>query len=1034
MKTIVLNLLLFCIAVSLQAQTTPPWEDPNIIGINKESYHSTLMLPSQKKNCPEIISLDGKWRFHWSPDPQSRPAEFYNVGFDASHWDEIVVPGTWQMQGYGIPIYTNWTHPFKKDQPRVMGEPPANYFSYKNRNPVGSYLTTFEVSPQMKGKQLYLHFEGVKSAMYLWINGRQVGYSENSMAPAEFDVTEYVKEGQNQLAVEVYRWSDGSYLEDQDMWRTSGIYRSVELWVRPQTHIQDYKLATLLSDDFSSAQFNASVNVRNKSAKKTRNLTVEVVLTGESTQGEKLEEKLTGKLNSLGTLSTETVSLTGTLRNPRLWSSEKPYLYDVSITLRDKNGVVDAFRYHWGVRKIEVDGEVFKINGKPVKIKGVNRHEFHPRMGISIDEATLIKDLQLMKQANINMIRTSHYPDQPIFYELCDRFGLYVMDEANQESHDYGMGNKELGDNPVWTKAHVDRALSLVERDKNHPSIVFWSLGNEGGKGMNLKAMSDTILAIDPTRLIYSDSDDSVSAIRDEGYPHPDNLRKLAEKNTDRPLFMREYAHAMGNSLGNFKEYWDIIEADESIVGGAIWEWADHGIAKPIDGSPLKYDANPALLRLKDGEFFAYGGDFGDQPNAGAFCIDGVIGADRVPNPHYYEIQKVHQYIAFALRDKGTIDLTNKHFFTSLDEFDYTYEWVQDGQVTQIGTLSLASGGTLRVPPAPQGGEVCLNVYARLKHKTLWANKGFAVAREQFLLNEMKPEPLRTEGGKVMIKQQNTTLAISASAQTFLINTQSGALESWKRNGNELLQAALEPYFWKPANDNQRRNGYNKRLGAWKNAANNRIVKEVKTDVSKEGLAVVEIAMTLPEIGAEYLLKYTVNGNGRIQVEASYQPTAENIPLMPKFGMRMRLPADMNRVEWYGRGEFENYPDRKTAAFLGHYTLPLNEFITNYTVPQDNANRCDVRWFSLDSASGTGIKVTGLQPLCFRAWPYMEEDLETSGHPYQIPQRDFVNVNIDLNIHGVGGDDAWGARTMDKYTIDGNKPYRYGFVMEEYSF
>lgn len=573
-------LLTVCFTFQMRAQQVPDWENPRVVGINKEEYHSTLTLPSGKSSCEEVVPLNGRWKFYWSPDPQSRPSDFYKNSFDVSGWDNISVPGTWQLQGYGKPIYTNWTYPFKKDQPKVTGEPPKHFFSYENRNPVGSYVTTFDVSEDMKDKQLYLHFEGVKSAMYVWINGKKVGYSQNSMAPAEFDITGYVNEGQNRLAVEVYRWSDGSYLEDQDMWRFSGIYRPVELWVRPKIHIKDYSLTTDLADDFSSAGFKAKVWLRNLSDSKSGKLSLEVLLKGKNRSEERFVKRLITPVKNLPAASAGCYTLSSIVENPKLWSAEKPDLYDVEIRLYDGKKVIEEFQSHIGIWKCKIDGNVFKFNGQPVKLKGVNRHEHHPRTGRLVDRETMEKDLKLMKQANINMIRTSHYPNSPLFYELCDRYGFYVMDEANQESHDYGLGNKILGDNPEWTLAHVDRALALVQRDKNHPCVVFWSLGNEGGAGRNMQAMADTIRAIDASRIIFSDTDLSVSAFNDPSYYTPGKFKEYVREKRDKPIFMREYAHAMGNSVGNLQEYWDVIESNEHVSGAAIWDWVDQGIAK----------------------------------------------------------------------------------------------------------------------------------------------------------------------------------------------------------------------------------------------------------------------------------------------------------------------------------------------------------------------------------------------------------------------------------------------------------------------
>ena len=486
------------------------WENPDIIGINKLPYHSTLQLPSKEAECPEIVSLDGRWYFQWSKDPDSRPADFYRNDYDVSRWDMISVPGNWQMQGYGVPIYTNMTYPFKTDNPRVTSEPNRDWYSFDHRNPVGSYVTFFDITKEdINNRNLILHFGGVKSAMYVWVNGKQVGYSQNSMAPAEFDISEFVKEGRNRLAVEVYRWSDGSYLEDQDMWRFSGIFRPVQLWKRPLVHIADYTITAIPSDDYKKYTVTADVLICNTGKKKQKDLWVSFMC----------DETITAKTPIVAPGDTVAVRLVYNSTFPHLWSAHDPYLYPFTLKLRDKvNNEIEKFDNHFGIKKVEVIGEVLKINGKNVKLRGVNRHDHHPRTGRYVDRSTYELDVKLMKLANINFLRTSHYPDDPYLYELCDRYGIFVMDEANQESHGYGIGNRMLGDNPAWEKAHVDRAEALVKRDKNHPSIIIWSMGNEGGAGRNMKAMRDAILAVDTTRAVFLDSDRSVSDIYDDSY------------------------------------------------------------------------------------------------------------------------------------------------------------------------------------------------------------------------------------------------------------------------------------------------------------------------------------------------------------------------------------------------------------------------------------------------------------------------------------------------------------------------------------
>ena len=1003
------------LSLNIQAQEIHDWENPAVLGINKLPYHATLQLPSRQNECKEIISLDGQWQFCWSKDPESRPVGFEAPDYNVSKWDRITVPGNWQLQGYGMPIYTNSQYPFRRNQPSVTGEPNRGWYAYDHRDPVGSYVTYVDVTRDMLQKNLILHFGGVHSAFYVWINGQLVGYSQNSMSPAEFDVTKFLYEGRNKLAVEVYRWSDGSYLEDQDMWRLSGIYRSVELWVRPLVHIADYKVQALPNADYSRAQVSADITLCNVGKKKAKNLRAFLTIDG---------HRVERSLKSLGKGDTTHLSIVHIIDNPKLWSAEKPNLYPFSIELADSKGnIIEHFDYHLGVKRVECVGEVFKINGKNVKLRGVNRHDHHPRTGRYVDDATYEKDIALMKQANVNFLRTSHYPDREYLYELCDRYGIYVMDEANQESHGFGLRNRQMGENPDWTKAHVDRAVSLVQRDKNHPSVIIWSLGNEGGSGINMQAMHDTIVSLDSTRPPFCDTDRSQSAVYDDAYLTPDKLASEARRITDRPFIMREYAHAMGNSVGNLQDYWDVIYADSSICGAAIWDWVDQGIAKPTDWSPLRPSSR---LSLAEDEYWAYGGDFGDMPNDGPFCTNGLLAPDRTPHPHFYEVQYVYQPLKFELTD-GRINIINRDFFTDPSEYEITFDTIDNER------------------------ERLLNVYARLKEDKLWAPKGFVVAREQFVLSPyiypatvtvvtskaqaspkatviLSPGEKKSTSKKQPVKgsiKEGQSLKVETERGVMVVN-HLGALISWTdKDGNEVLSAPLEPYFWKPVNENQAANNYERRLGAWKNAADERILKSFDWK-TENGAIVATVAMELA-IGADYTLTYTINNQGSVKVDADYKPTKTGLPLMPKFGMRMRLNPDYDHVSWYGRGPWENYPDRKLSAMVDEYSLPLSEFCVDYIRPQDNGNRCDVRWLQLWGRSRM-VMVEGCQPLCIRAWDYGEEDL-TVGHPYELKRGEFINVNIDLNIHGVGGVDTWGGRTLDKYTIDSNQPMTYSFIL-----
>ena len=996
------------IEVVREERVAHDWENPAVLGINKLPYHATLQLPSKEKECKEIISLDGQWRFLWSRNPEERPTEFYREDYDVSQWGTITVPGNWQTQGYGTPIYININYPFVKNRPSVTTEPPKDWTAYDNRNPVGSYVTYVDVTEEMMQKNLILHFGGVHSAMYLWVNGQKVGYSQNSMSPAEFDVTKYMRKGRNKLAVEVYRWSDGSYLEDQDMWRLSGIYRPVQLWVRPQTHICDYQVTAEPNEDYSQAVVKAKVSLCHTGKETAKNLHVVLNIDENDTSMVPVRHRITQPVPKLLAGDTLTVELSNIIDKPRLWSAEKPNLYPFSLELQDKKGrVIEHFDYHFGVKKVEVVGEVFKINGQNVKLRGVNRHDHHPRTGRFVDDATYEQDIRLMKQANINFLRTSHYPDREYLYELCDRWGVYVMDEANHETHGYGYANHEMGEDREWEKAHVDRAEALVKRDFNHPCVILWSLGNEGGVGPNIEAMYNKVLELDTTRPPFYDSDRRYSCIWDDSYLYPDQLRKNAQEVSDKPFMMREYAHAMGNSVGNLQEYWDVIYADSSICGAAIWDWVDQGLEK--DGG------------------WAYGGDFGDKPNDSNFCINGLLAPDRTPHPHYYEVQHVYQPLSFVM-ERDSIRIVNRNWFTDIDEYDYSCEvlhW-REGKVLTEKNMQPVNG-RLAIPRPecnPDAGEMLLNVHACLRKATPWAEAGFPVASEQFVLKPTRFLMVK-DGIPATAKETAEGVVVTTDNGTVVID-RTGALVSWVVEGEELLQAPLEPYFWKPENDNQRAAHFAERLAVWEEAAANRKVKAIRLEKDKNVMKVM-VDLSLP-VGADMTLTYAIDNIGWIIVDADYRPLADNIPLMPKFGMRMRLPADFNQVSYYGRGPWENYPDRKRSAFIGNYKMPLSEYQTEYIRPQDNGNRCDVRWFELSSASRR-LRVLGLQPLCIRAWDYGEEDLNV-GHSSQLKRGRFVNLNIDLDIHGVGGADTWGRRTLPQYTIDGAQPHHYGFVLK----
>ncbi|RIJ50849.1 DUF4981 domain-containing protein [Maribellus luteus] len=1048
MRYIIFLISFFLIAL-VKAQIPHDWENPQIIGINKEATAATFKTYNNEKNALSFLpseneqSLNGKWKFNWCSNPNDRPLDFFELEYNYADWNEIVVPGNWQTQGYGKPIYTNIKYPFRKVPPRVTAEPDEEFTNYELRNPVGSYRRTFLINDIWKNKEVFIRFDGVKSAFYLWINGQKVGYSQGSMTPATFNITQYIKQGQNQVAVEVYRWSDGSYLEDQDMWRLSGIYRNVTLLAKNKVHISDFAISTDFDDKYIDAQLNVDVKIKNASQSELKEVNIEAAIyDNEQNIIQSSNSILKYKCPEIGAGNEANIKLSMLVEKPLQWNAETPNLYTLLIKLKDKNGIeLENIPCRFGFREVEIQGDLFKVNGQLVKLKGVNRHEHHPRTGRQVDYNTMIKDIELLKQCNINFVRTSHYPNCPEWYQLCDKYGIYLMNEANQESHDFEIGNKVIGDNPDWTKAHVDRALSMVERDKNHPSVIIWSLGNEGGAGRNFVAMAKAIRQVIPNAVVFCDSDMEVSDMYDYSYMHPDKVLEFVALNTDRPLIMREYAHAMGNSVGNLKDYWDVIYDFDRFVGGAIWDWVDQGLAKPIDGRKLSYPSDPTNLELADDEFFTFGGDFGDFPNDGEFCINGLIGPDRIPNPHYYEVQKVHESIFFDLQgeDKRSLRITNKYDFIDLDQFDFSWVLSLNGREVTTGQLRDIQAKPDQVVTLEldypeinkSSGEYTLQVYATPKEKQAWANPGYIAAKEQFVLSPYHWGSLnRNLDDPVRFKESKEVIEINGDEFSISIDSRNGALTSYKVKGQEYLVHALEPYFWKPPNNNQQRNEYVNRLGDWKEAAQNR--KVLKYDVRKDptsNLLTVEFDLELDKIEAEYKLVYSIDVEGKIQVDASYEPSGNSNPLMPKFGFRMAIPKQFDKIKWYGRGPHENYPDRKYGAFLGKYSSDLDNFITHYISPQDNSNRCDTRFAQFTNESGEGIRINGIKPFSFRAWPYLESDLEDAKHDYEIKHRDFININIDYKIHGVGGDDSWGARTHKKYTINGNKPVSFGFII-----
>ena len=1051
------------------------WQNPEMIGLNKEPAHCTLTpyadvaqaINGRVADSPYVYSLNGSWKFHWAPDPNHRPSGFYNIDYDVSAWDNIPVPANWQMHGYGVPIYTNITHPFKVNPPRVMDEPDPSFTSYRHRNPVGSYRRTFTVPEHWRQRRIFLHFTGVKSAFYLWINGRQVGYSQGSMTPAEFDVTSYLKAGQNVLAAEVYRWSDASYLEDQDMWRLSGIYRDVFLFAAPVVHVRDFFVTGDLDADYKNAHMNTRVTVRNYGSKTVENYGIEITLLDGDNRV--VSRTRTSRPLTL-TPDTEAVRDVGmTVETPNLWTAETPCLYTVLVSLIDPQGkVTEVERCRFGFRDIEIRAGALFINGRAVKLKGVNRHEHDPDTGRLVSEERMIQDIRLMKQFNINCVRLSHYPNHPRWYELCDEFGLYLVDEANVESHGTSYGRENIpGSDPQWRRAVEDRMERMVHRDKNHPSIIMWSLGNEAGWGRNFVHMVEAAQRIDTSRPFHYRQMNAAGDTDSATYVPYETLLQHARNKPHRPYFLEEYAHAMGNSLGVMQAYWDIIDAHPNLIGAAVWDWVDQGLRKPLNGT------------ASDAWFYAYGGDYGDWPTDENFCINGLVNPDRRPNPHSWEVKKIYQYIKVRAVDpaRGRLRVQNDYDFTSLDVFQGTWELTEDGIVLQSGELPLLATPPdsseqvtvpFQQPVLKPGRDYHLKVSFALAQDSPWAPRGHVVAWEQFEVPfdvpSVEPTPL-AEMPSLAFTEDEAELVVDGKGFSLRFDKTLGALTSYRVQDRELMAGPLVPNFIRHATDNDHGAKWEQQMQSWAEATARRSVRSLTTQKVSPQQVNVDVVFLVPIGQTTFTTRYQVFGRGDIHVEAileprpkegqevrianyaqenmpgdrerSRDPSAQKLelPYLTRIGMQLEMPNTFDYMTWLGRGPQENYWDRCHGYAVGRYQGKVADLAFDYIRPQECANRGDVRWAAWTNSEGIGLLAVAEPRMNVSAWPYKMSDIkrQTVRHPHEIPQRDVITVNLDHIQMGVGGRNSWGAKTDSDYLLPADRSYRYRFRMIPYT-
>ncbi|MEQ8847585.1 glycoside hydrolase family 2 TIM barrel-domain containing protein [Botrimarina sp.] len=1009
----------------------PDWENPAVFGRNTLPPRATFYrfdTPEAARDAtrenggryasPYVKSLAGEWRFKLVPNPEDRPTDFYEPGFDSSGWDTIRVPSNWQTEGFGQPIYLNVPYPFDPNPPKIAGP---------HGNPVGSYLRQFSVPDEWEGRTIEICFDGVESAMYLWCNGQRVGYSQGSRTPARFDFTPYLNaDGQNTLAAQVFRWSDGSYLECQDFWRLSGIFRDVYLEAVPETHIVDVELIPSLEENGADGVITPRIDVSGPDAVTTH-------LQFYDNAGREVSEVEVDPADA---------SMGGRMEvgfeKPELWSAEEPNLYRCVISLIDaQGGVIEATAVNVGFREVAIDDGLLTVNGRPVYLCGVNRHEHDPRTGHYVKRESMIRDIELMKRHNINAVRTSHYPNAPEFYDLCDEYGLYVVDEANIESHGMGYGPESLAKDPAWGPAHLDRARRLVERDKNHPSVIIWSLGNEAGNGVNFMANYDWIKERDPSRPVQyerAEYTDRNTDIRCPMYAPIDEIVRYARGEiegveTDRPLILCEYEHAMGNSLGNMADYWTEIRRHRLLQGGFIWDWVDQGLVKKNDAGQ---------------EFWAYGGDFGDHPTDGNFCCNGLVQPDRKPNPSLTEAKKAYERVHTEAIDAaaGKIKLTNGYDHRSLAGVELVWRLEVDGTVVGRGATTapeLGPGESAEVAlplkkPAPLAGqETTLTVSYRQKEATRWAPAGHELAWAQFAIDTPADRFAATDTPDVHVSQTEPTddaFVLTVGDTRVRIGRQSGLVESLVFDGEEQLAAPIAPNYWRAPIDNDRGAKLHEKLRVWRDVASSRSVESVEEIDRSAAAASVRVVFSSLGGKLKETLAYRLTGAGDLVV-AHEIDADDSLPMIPRIGLQTELPPAIATATWFGRGPHENHWDRKASAPLGRYSMPADRLTHDYVRPQENGQRTDVRWLALTSPTDRGLIVVGRPTFEFALRPYTPESLEAAGHPYEIEPSDRLTLQIDHRQMGLGGTDSWGQLPLEKYRLPAG-PYAYEVTLRPY--
>lgn len=1010
-----LNLLALLLpALSGFAAGRPWWNDPAANNAGTEAPHAHFIpypsaaLAEAGGESPCVIGLNGPWSFRYVENPNAAPDGFYAAGYDTSQWDEISVPGNWQLQGdYDPPVFTNIKYPFPADPPHA----PQEY------NPTGLYRKTVDIPGEWMSERVFIRFEGVQSGMCLWVNGHQAGHHEDGMLPAEFDITKYVKPGRNVLAVMVVHWPDGTYLEDQDFWRLSGIYRDVILYTTPEVRLRDIAVWPELDSNYRDAV----LHVKAETAGTAKGGQLRVTL--KDAQGKTVLVRQSELIPH--------VEVAAPVADPLKWSAESPNLYTLTTELLDRKGhVTQAVSLKTGFRKVELHGGLLLVNGAPVKIKGVNRHEFDSRTGRCVTRERMEEDVVLMKRHNINAVRTSHYPNHPAFYELCDRYGLYVMDEANIESHGLWSSGYYIGEIPEWRESMLERNRAMVERDKNFPSVIFWSLGNESGRGANFDAACEAVRLADPQRRpVHYESQNPAYADVLSGYdfissmyPSPAKIVRQHNEDKQRPTIVCEYAHAMGNGLGNFDKYWDLFYRTPRLQGGFIWDWVDQALeARDGNGHPYL----DVINRID-----------------GANANDGLVNADRTPQPEL--LQAKHTFRDFVVEavdaNAGLVAVKNRSYFTSSEEVAIRWELLENGRTAASGEL-----GEHAIPPQGealidigldrsllrQGNEYFLNFSFTTRKPSLWAEAGFEVAREQLRLDyDYVPQPLdRAKSPLTVTDGQSPTVTGEGFSATF--DRKNGLLATLSYRSEKVLTKPLQPCFWRVPTDNDEGGKDRSFAARWRKAglcnyeivAGEMQVKQV-SDCEVRISAVNRLVFAAGEIVCT--VEYTVYGDGSIEVANDFRVDG-TMPPLARVGVVTELPAACDRIEWYGRGPFESYADRKSAAHMGIYAGKVADQHFPYVMPQENGNKTDVRWLEIRGPKQS-LRITGTPHFEFNVQDYSDEALNESKTTHVLERGRATRLHIDLRQMGVGGDDSWNPRVHDEFRLTA-PGYKYKFTL-----